>query len=70
MITKDSLYRAALIGCGRIGADCNPPGVGSSRIQSHAQAYAEHPNVQLVAAFDLDPDRLRCCGECWKIPHL
>jgi len=63
-------YRAALIGCGRIGADYNPPGTGSSRIRSHAQAFSEHPKTQIVAAFDLDPDRLRECGDRWRIPNL
>jgi predicted dehydrogenase len=70
MTDRNSPYRAALIGCGRIGADCNPPGVGSSRIQSHAQAYFDHPNTQLVAAFDLDSARLQSSGERWQIPRL
>ena len=63
-------YRAALIGCGRIGADCAPSGLGSSRINSHAQAYFEHPQTELVAAYDLDEESLSRCGACWGISGL
>lgn len=69
-MTKLKNYRAGLIGCGRIGADFNPPGVGSSRIDSHAQAYAEHPRVELVAAFDIDESALRVCKKRWNVKHL
>lgn len=68
--SKSPIYRAALIGCGRIGADCGPEASGSSRIFSHAQAYKDHPRVNLIAAYDIDVDALTRCGEQWKIPGL
>ena len=65
-----SFYRAALVGCGRIGADCGPPELGSSRIASHAQAFFEHPQVDFVAAYDLDSTALSRCGERWGVSGL
>lgn len=60
-------YRAALIGCGRIGADINPPGVGSSRLGSHAAAYAASTRVDLVAACDPDEARREEAKRRWNI---
>lgn len=64
------VYRAAIIGCGRIGADCGPVGSGSSRIASHAASYSACDRTQLVAVCDLDLERLRRCGERWKVARL
>lgn len=60
-------YRAALIGCGRIGADINPPGVGSSRLGSHAGAYAASRRVDLVAACDPEEARREEAKRRWNI---
>lgn len=67
---SDNIYKAALIGCGRIGADYGPEGTGSSRILSHAQAYVDHPKTKLVAAFDLDGLAVQQSGRRWKIPNV
>jgi len=63
------IYRAAIIGCGRIGADCNSPETGSSRIASHAEAYTKHQKTELIAVCDLDSDRLRQCKKRWNVPR-
>ena len=63
-----NLYRAGLIGCGRIGADYGS--LGSSRIASHAQAYVEHPKVELVAACELNEQALKQCGQRWEVNGL
>lgn len=63
-------YRAALVGCGRIGADINPPGVGSSRLGSHAAAYAASARVDLVAACDPDEGRRTEAQRRWNIPNV
>lgn len=63
-------YRAALVGCGRIGADINPPGVGSSRLGSHAAAYAASARVDLVAACDPDEGRRTEAQRRWNIPRV
>jgi len=55
------VYRAALIGCGKIGSefDDHPRVEG---IYSHAGAYAAHAQTQLVAVCDLDQNRLERCA--------
>lgn len=66
----EQLYRAAVIGCGRIGADAGEPGTGSSRIASHAAAYATCPRTELVALCDTDPERLARAGQRWSVRSL
>ena len=63
-------YRAAIIGCGRIGADCDDKNHGSSRLACHAECYASSPRTHLVAACDPDPSRRRRVAERWGIPRL
>lgn len=63
-------YRAAIVGCGRIGADLNPPGIGSSRLGSHAAAYTSSARVDLVAACDVDAARREGAQTRWRIPHV
>ena len=62
---KQHTYRAAVIGCGRIGTDTGDPGSGSSRIRSHAAAYVESPRTELVALCDTDEGRLAHAAERW-----
>lgn len=61
-------FRAALIGCGRIGAGCL--GVGQSRLQSHAAAYEACQRTELVAASDLDDEALACVRQRWNVERL
>lgn len=56
--------RAAVIGCGFIGASPVLPGSG---IQSHAAAWAHHPGVDLVALADPDPERLQAAAMRWGV---
>lgn len=65
---KTSPLRAALIGCGRIGAGCS--GIGQSRLQSHAAAYTACEGTKLVAACDPDEKVLACMNEKWGIERL
>lgn len=62
------IYRAALIGCGRIGSELadDPRAPG---IQSHAEAYVACEATELVAVCDTDPARLERCGERWGVAH-
>ncbi len=64
------IYRAAIIGCGRIGGDCGDPGTGSSRIASHAAAYAGSLRARLVAASDPDPVRRRRFADRWGVARV
>jgi predicted dehydrogenase len=60
-------YRAALIGCGKIGSafDDEPRAAG---VRSHAGAYAACAETTLVAVCDADAYRARRCAERWRVP--
>lgn len=58
-------YRAAVIGCGRIGSEfADDPRVKG--IYTHAGAYAACADTALVAVCDTDPERARRCAERWS----
>jgi predicted dehydrogenase len=65
-----SVYRAGIIGTARVGSwyddllAATPEQIPSS----HAGCYAAHPETQLVAGSDLDPERLQKFGEKWGLP--
>ena len=63
-------YRAAVIGCGRIGGDCGLLNMGSSRLESHAEAYKAWGSTHLVAGCDPDEDSRLRFGEKWGITRL
>ncbi|OGJ87039.1 MAG: hypothetical protein A2268_15105 [Candidatus Raymondbacteria bacterium RifOxyA12_full_50_37] len=48
-----NLFKAIVIGCGRIGA-----GAAGGSMQSHAEAYSKHPGITLSGLCDADPGRL------------
>lgn len=54
--------RAAVIGCGFIGAG---PVAAGSGIQSHAAAWAAHPGARLAGLVDPDPKRLAAAAARW-----
>lgn len=58
-------YRAVVIGCGRIGSEYSfqtkAPGV-----HSHAQAYYEHPRIDLVGVSDLQEAPLQRARTHWQ----
>jgi len=59
-------YRAALIGCGKIGSEFSD----DPRVQgifSHAGAYEACDSTVLVAVCDADPVKLERCGDRWKV---
>jgi predicted dehydrogenase len=60
------ILRAALVGCGLIGSEfADDPLVEG--VHSHAGAYAESALTSLVAVCDVDPDKVRRCGERWGV---
>ena len=60
------VYRAALIGCGKIGSEfADDPRVAG--VYSHAGAYAACEGATLVAVCDRDPEKLKRCGERWNV---
>jgi len=63
------VYRAAVIGCGKIGSEfADDPRVQG--VYSHAGAYAKCPETELVALCDSDPEKLARCGRRWGVGGL
>lgn len=60
------LWRAAVIGCGRIGCgfDDDP---NRTQVSTHAGAYRKTPGVDLVALADLDRAKLDRYGEKFRV---
>ena len=50
-------HRVAIIGCGRLG-------------QAYADAYTTHPDTEIVAIAEHNPDRLRAVGERFGVTAL
>lgn len=57
--------RAAVIGCGRIGAGFSAPGSGT--VLTHASAYDSSALTRLVAVCDADPDTAQATAERWNV---
>ena len=64
------MYRAALIGCGRIGSEFADDPRMKGDIFSHAEAYTCCPDTDLVALCDADTERLTRSGERWGVKAL
>jgi predicted dehydrogenase len=62
-----NMYRAAIAGCGRIGTGTANPLWGLSRIKSHAEAYFDSPNVELVGLCDPDAAHLARASSAWGV---
>ena len=60
------VYRAAIIGCGKIGSEfADDPRIKD--IYTHAGAYINCPNTELVAVCDRERVKLEKCKERWHI---
>ena len=66
---QEANFRAGIVGCGRIGSefDDDPK---RKQISTHAGAYSAIEEVNLVAACDLNKEKLEKCGERWHVPCL
>lgn len=63
------VYRAAVIGCGKIGSEfADDPGL--SGIYTHTGAYSACPDTELVACCDRDAEKLETCGRKWGVTAL
>jgi predicted dehydrogenase len=62
------VYRAVVIGCGKIGSD-NAADPRISGISTHAGAYTSCAETALVAVCDSDPKKVERCSETWNIAH-
>ena len=61
-------YKAIVIGCGSIGAlkdsQYDSPG-NSDQIFTHAHAYYEHPDIELIGVIDTDFEKVKKAGNKW-----
>ncbi len=63
------VYRAALIGCGKIGSEfADDPRI--TDIYTHAGAYTACPDTNLVAVCDADGDKVKKCGMRWGVSRI
>ena len=66
-------YRVGVIGCGRMGSTIDDEVVDHPAVQlpySHAAAYCEIPEVELVAAADVNAAALTAFGDRWGVTRL
>ncbi len=63
------IYRAAVIGCGKIGTT-NSLDPLIKGVCSHAGAYMACPQTELVAVCDVDRSRAEACGKQWGIKSV
>jgi len=62
------VYRAAIIGCGKIGSEfADDPRIKD--IYTHAGAYVHCPDTELVAVCDSEPEKSERCKNRWNILH-
>jgi hypothetical protein len=59
------VYRAAIIGCGKIGSEFSENPAAREMVLTHAEAYHRRADTQLSAVCDLDPEKLARCGDLW-----
>jgi len=60
------VYRAAIIGCGKIGSEfADDPRIKD--IYTHAGAYVKCPDTELVAVCDKDTKKAEKCRERWNV---
>ena len=59
-------YRAAIIGTGRVASLLERDPL-RPKPHTHAGWYHRHPDIELVAGADIDPDRLQAFGRDWGI---
>lgn len=62
-------FRAGIVGCGRIGSEFDDD-LKRKVISTHAGAYTAVKEIDLVAACDVNKEKLEKCGIRWQIPSL
>jgi len=67
MTTTNKIYNAAIIGCGKIASDLDP---GRDYIVTHAGAYTNLKNTNLVSISDINHNKLQESGKKWNISNL
>lgn len=60
-------FRAAVIGCGKIGSTFADDPLLAGDVYSHAEAYARSNAMELIAVCDRDPSVAAACAERWNV---
>src|SRR5690349_4524978 len=58
--------RVAIVGCGSIGSEANE--VDRRAVRTHAAAWAQRDDVELVAVCDMDLERAAAAQAAWNVP--
>lgn len=61
------MYKAAVIGCGKIGSEFSDDPKSQGNIYAHTHAYMECPDTNLVAVCDNDDVKADKCGRRWGV---
>ena len=64
----DTIYRASIIGCGKIAGSLDNQ--KSINILSHASAYNKHKNFSLTSICDHSHENLKKFSNIWNIPNM
>jgi len=64
------MFKAAIVGCGRIASLFDDDPKRKVSVATHAGAYKSNTRIELVAAADIDPLRLKNFGERWGLTSL
>lgn len=64
------MFKAAIVGCGRIASDFDNDSKRKDSIATHAGAYKFCPETELLAAADIEAEQLRKFGKKWNIKNL
>ena len=62
------VYKAAIIGCGKIAGGYQVNNPKDKSVLTHAKAYAVHGRTRITAAVDADRKKLSKFCKAWKIP--
>ena len=60
------MHKVAIIGCGRIGSTLEDDPL-RDKPASHAGAFFQHRNTKIIAACDIDDERLAAFGQRWGV---
>lgn len=62
------MYRAAVIGCGKIGSELSVDPFLKGDVFTHAEAYSRCVKTEVVALCDSDPAKLEAAARLWGTP--
>ena len=68
-MTTSERIRVAIIGCGMIGTEWDRTTRADAPALTHARAFSDHANAQLVALCDSDGVRVRSAAQYWHVDH-